>query len=282
MVTRRQAVQRVLAVTAGFAVARAIGGVPTAAPAYAQGAVTLEWFGWSHFRLTSPNGKIIHLNPFLTNPDSTIGLDDLSQVDLILPSDGHGDELGQTPEIAMKTGAKVFAPFELGTYLMGPAKGVPQAQVVRGGPGDRLVMDGITVRMVAAQHGSGLAPGADGVPGYSGPAVGFYVTFENGYTVYFTGAAPATQDQALWAAAYKPDLMIFHMSAAHDPIDVATSIRLTSTDNPNLKMLFPHHHRVQVPAGGTTVDDVQSALSTMGISTPITNQVRSQVYPLTK
>src|SRR4051794_11367658 len=118
--------------------------MPAATPASTQeGAVTLEWFGWSHFRLTSPNGKVILLNPFLTNPDSTISLDDLSKVDLILPADGHGDETGQTPEIALKTGAKIFAPFELGTYLMGPAKKVPAEQVVRAGPGSRMVMDGI-------------------------------------------------------------------------------------------------------------------------------------------
>jgi len=283
MVTRRQAVQGVLAMTAGFAVARAIGGVPTATPAYAEGDVTLEWFGWSHFRLTSPTGKVILLNPFLTNPDSTISLDDVNKVDLILPADGHADDQGQTAEIAIKTGARVFAPFELGTWLQGPAKGVPSAQVVRAGPGARMVMDGITIRMVESIHGSGLSTmDPSGAPGYGAPAVGFYITFENGYTIYFTGSSAATQDQAMWAAAYKPDAMIFHMDAPHDPIDVANSIRLTSTDNPNLKMLFPHHHRVQVPAGGTTVDDVQSALSTMGISTPITNQVRSQVYTLTK
>ena len=282
MVTRRQAVQRVLAVTAAFAAAQAIGSVPTATPAYAQGAVTLEWFGWSHFRLTSPNGKIIHLNPFLTNPDSTISLDDISTVDLILTADGHPDEVGQAPEIAMKTGAKIFAPFELAAYLQGPAKGVPAAQLVRGNPGARLVMDGITIRMVASVHGSGFGTNADGALNYGGPAAGFYITFENGYTIYFTGSSAATQDQAMWAATYKPDAMIFHMDASHDPIDVANAIRLTSTDNPNLKMLFPHHHRVQVPAGGTTVGDVQGALATMGINTPITEQVRSQVYTLTK
>ena len=257
--------------------------VPAPVPASAQsGDVTLEWFGWSAFRLTSPTGKVVILNPFLTNPDSTMSLDDLSKVDLILPADGHGDETGQTPELAIKTGAKVFAPFELGSYLMGPAKGVPAAQVVRASPGARLVMDGITIRMVTSEHGSGIGMNADGAANYGGPAVGFYITFENGYTVYFTGSSAATMDQAMWAASYKPDLMIFHMDAPHDPIDVANSIRLTATDNPNLKMLMPHHHRVQVPAGGTTVADVQSELTKMGITIPITEQVRSQVYTLTK
>jgi len=279
----QRALTAVSVLGAALAAVLMIAVMPAATPTSAQaGVVTLEWFGWSHFRLTSPNGKVILLNPFLTNPDSTMSLDDLTNVQLILPADGHGDETGQTPEIALKTGAKIFAPFELGTYLMGPAKKVPAEQVVRGGPGARLVMDGITVRMVESVHGSGMAAGPEGAALYGGPAAGFYITFENGYTIYFTGSSAATQNQAMWAAAYKPDAMIFHMDAAHDPIDVANSIRLTGTDNPNLKMLFPHHNRVQVPAGGTTVADVQSALGTMNISTPITETVRSQVYTLTK
>jgi L-ascorbate metabolism protein UlaG (beta-lactamase superfamily) len=281
MDTPRRAGLRALAIVAALAAVLMVASMPSATPAHAQGAVTLEWFGWSVFRLTSVNGKVILINPFLTNPDSTMSLDDLSVVDLILPADGHPDETGQTVGIAQKTGARVFAPFELGTWITN--QGVPQPQVVRAGPGARLVMDGITVRMVESVHGSGLpVPDGSQSHGYGGPAVGFYITFENGYTIYFTGSSAATQNQAMWAASYKPDAMIFHMDAGHDPIDVANSIRLTGTDNPNLKMLFPHHNRVQVPAGGTTISEVQGALASMGISTPIMETVRSQVYQLAK
>jgi L-ascorbate metabolism protein UlaG (beta-lactamase superfamily) len=282
MRTPRRAGPRVLALMAALAAVLAIATVPSSTSALAQGgAVNLEWFGWSHFRLTSTNGKVILLNPFLTNPDSTMSLDDLSVADLILPADGHGDELGQTFEIAQKTNARVLTPFELGTHLM--ARGLPMTQVVRSNPGQRFVMDGITVRLVNSVHGSGL-PIQDGANshGYSGPAVGFYISFENGWTVYFTGSSAATQDQAIWGANYKPDAMIFHMNAASDPVDVATAIRLTMTDNPNLKTLIPHHHRVQVPAGGTTIAEVQAALGTMGITTQITEPVRSEVYTFTK
>ncbi len=282
MKTPRRAGLRALAIVAALAAVLVVASVPSATPALAQGgAVTLEWFGWSHFRLTSVNGKVILLNPWLTNPDTTMSLDDLSNVDLILPADGHGDELGSTVEIAQKTGARAFVPFELGTHLM--ARGVPAAQVIRSNPGQRMVMDGITVRMVNSVHGSGLAL-QDGAmsQGYSGPAAGFYVTFENGWTVYFTGSSAATQDQAIWGANYKPDAMIFHMNAATDPVDVATAIKLTMTDNPNLKTLIPHHHRLQIPAGGTTIADVQAALGTMGITTPITDPERSRVYSFTK
>ena len=282
MDTPRRAGLRALAVMVALAAVLAVAIVPSATPAHAQGTVTLEWFGWSHFRLTSVNGKVILLNPFLTNPDSTMSLDDLSSVDLILAADGHGDETGQTFEIAQKTNARVLVPFELGTHFM--ARGLPMTQVVRSNPGQMLKMDGITIRLVNSVHGSGLAVPDGGVSaGYSGPAVGFYITFENGWTVYFNGSSAATQDQALWAANYKPDAMIFHMNAATDPVDVATGIRLTATDNPNLKTLIPHHHRVQVAAGGTTIADVQGAMSRVGApAIQITEPVRSEVYTFTK
>ena len=76
-----------------------------------EGAPTLEWFGWSNFRLTAPNGKVIFINPFINgNPDAAISVDDIQKADLILAADGHVDEIGSTMDIAQKTGAMVIAP----------------------------------------------------------------------------------------------------------------------------------------------------------------------------
>jgi len=252
-------------------------------PSVAQeGAVTLEWFGWSHFRLTSPTGKVILTNPFTTNPDTTISVDDLTNVDLILVADAHGDELGQAIPIAQKTGAKVAAAGGgLNTWMI--EQGLPQEQIVFrfGTPGSMYRLGDIKVDLVASVHGSEIGKPSATAP-YGGLAGGFVVRFENGYTVYFQGSSAATSDMALWADMYKPDLAIFHMSADHDPMDVAMSLKLMSTNNPNLKMAMPHHHRVQPAPGATTVADVQAAMAQLGVSVPITEEVRSEVYTLTK
>jgi L-ascorbate metabolism protein UlaG (beta-lactamase superfamily) len=276
-----------LAVVAAAVAALALVGPAPLAPtptARAQdNTVKVEWLGWSHFRFTSPTGKVILTNPFIVgNPDAAVSLDDITQADLILVPNAHGDEVGQTVAIAQKTGARTFQPFELGTFFM--SQGLPATQVVRSNPGNRLLWEGITVRMVNSVHGSGSGTGTntETVPSYGGPAAGFYITFENGWTVYFTGSSAATQDQALWASMYKPDAMIFHMGTGTEPMDVAMAIRLTMTDNPNLRTLMPHHHRISPPPGATTVEDVQAALSAMGIGIPITNQERSRVYEFTK
>src|SRR6266542_4432543 len=101
------------------------------------GTVKMEWLGWSHFRFTSPGGKVVLTNPFIEgNPDAAVSVDDITQADLIVLADGHRDEVGSAVAIAQKTGAKLFQPFELGSWLI--EQGVPMGQVQRSSPGARL------------------------------------------------------------------------------------------------------------------------------------------------
>ena len=270
----------ILGVVAALTAAGLLGAMSRAQPAMASGQageVTVEWVGWSFYRLTSPTGKVILLNPWVQgNPDAAVTLDDITHADLILASQGHPDDMGNTVEIAQRTGARVFVPFELGTWMIG--QGVPMAQVTRSGQGGRLRLDGITVRMVNAIHGNSLPS----EPGYGGLSAGFVITFENGWTLYFDGNSAATQDMALWAELYKPDAFIFNMNPGREPLDIAMSVLLMTTRNPNLSMLLPHHHRVTPPPGATTVAEVQAALGDMGLSIAITDPVRSQVYRFSK
>ena len=212
-----------------------------------------------------------------------MSVDDINTVDLILVADAHNDELGQTIDIAKKTGAMTFA---AGGGLNGwmLEQGLPMAQIAQrfAQPGNAYRMGDIRVVMLNAIHGSEIGQPTAMNP-YGGTAASYIVTFEDGYTVYFQGSSAATADMALWAEMYKPHAMIFHMSGTHDVTDVAMSIRLMGTNNPNLKMLLPHHHRVQVPAGQTGFAEVQGAMAELGApAIQITETVRSQVYQLTK
>jgi L-ascorbate metabolism protein UlaG (beta-lactamase superfamily) len=245
----------------------------------------VEWITWSFFRFTTPGGKVILTNPFITgNPDAAAGipLEEVGKADLILFTDAHRDELGDTVEIAKKTGARVVTPaFEAGSLLI--AWGVPEAQVMRRNPGGRFVWDGITIRVVGAVHGSGgRDPTGDYKPVYGGVAAGFVVTFENGYTVYFTGSSAATQDMALWAEAYKPDAMIFLMAPNSEPLDTGMAVKLVAGKSPNLKMLLPHHHRVTPPPGALTTAEMRKTLDSMGVNIPITMLSPKQSIELKK
>lgn len=264
----------------------AAAGAAFAPGALAQsGTLKVEWITWSFFRFTTPGGKVLLTNPFITgNPDAAAGikLEDVGKADLILFTDAHRDELGDTVEIAKKTGARVVTPaFEAGSLLI--AWGVPEAQVMRRNPGGRFAWEGITIRVVGAVHGSGgRDPTGDYKPVYGGVAAGFVITFENGYTVYFTGSSAATQDMALWAEAYKPDAMIFLMAPNSEPLDAGMAVKLVAGKSPNLKMLLPHHHRVTPPPGALSAAEMRKALDSMGVSLPITMLAPKQSIELKK
>jgi L-ascorbate metabolism protein UlaG (beta-lactamase superfamily) len=242
-----------------------------AAPAAQEtpGQVSVEWLGWSHFRFTSPTGKVVLTNPFTANPDSPIKAEDVTKADVIVVADGHGDEVGSTVQIAQQTGATVLAPGGVNSWLV--EQGVPMAQVPRRffQPGDRIQVQGITIRSVESVHGSELTPPTQAVP-YGGVAAGYFITFENGFTVYFSGSSAATAEQAIWAQLYKPDMAILHMGADHEPLDFAYQVKQMQTENPNLKTVIPHHNRVSPPEGQTTLDQVQSAIDGMGLGMKVT------------
>jgi L-ascorbate metabolism protein UlaG (beta-lactamase superfamily) len=128
----------------------------------------MEWFGWSFFRFTSPNGKVILTNPFITgNPDASVKVEDIAKADLILVTDAHRDEVGDAVAIAKGTGASIVTPsFEFGTVLA--AWGVPATQIMRRNPGGRFTWEGITIRVVGAVHGSAATDPSSKFPSTAG------------------------------------------------------------------------------------------------------------------
>ncbi|MGH2532337.1 MAG: metal-dependent hydrolase [Thermomicrobiales bacterium] len=138
---------------------------------------TITYLGHSAF-LVEADGKSVLVDPFLTgNPTAARSADDLNP-NTILLTHAHGDHVGDTIEIAKRTGATVIATFELGTWL--GKQGVENA--VGGNHGGTIAFDGGTTKFVPAWHTSSygdtfLAPGV--------PA-GHVVRF-GGHTIYFAG-----------------------------------------------------------------------------------------------
>src|ERR1700736_3118763 len=120
-------------------------------------ATQLTWYGQSGYRVTTPEGKTFLIDPWLTNPMFDKGKDELaalSDVDLILLTHGHGDHVGDSVQIAKKTGAKLVANFDLSAAVVS-VLGYPRDQVgadTTGHIGGQLtLLDGeLTVSVVAA------------------------------------------------------------------------------------------------------------------------------------
>jgi L-ascorbate metabolism protein UlaG (beta-lactamase superfamily) len=241
-----------------------------------QKPVTLEYFSWSIFRLTAPSGEVILTNPFVANPDSPVKVADFPKVDAIVVADGHRDEVGSTDEIALATGAKIITSFEMFNVWFEPRK-VPLEQVLRSGPGDTNKIGSVKIRNVTSVHGSGTAEKTDG-----GQAMGFFITFDNGLTVYFAGSTDTTLDMTLWGKQFKPDVAILCLSNGREPQDLVEQARLLRTDNLNLKTVIPHHWRLQPPPGAHTPEDVAAAFKTSGMPVTVIKPEFKKVYELTK
>lgn len=204
----------------------------------AGGKVKVEWLGHEFYRITSPNGIVVLTSPWLGNPDGPVALADLTRTDFLLVPNAHNDDMGNPIEIAAQSGATVITPGPLGRWLV--SNGLKQEQFRRAGIGDQFTLKGITFKIAPSGHDNTLPTGADG-----GPSAAYFITFENGFTVFFNGHSTLLGDLPLYASLYKPDLAI--LGLAGDPPEFAQVARLLTTDNPKLKRVIPSHMRPDAP-----------------------------------
>jgi L-ascorbate metabolism protein UlaG (beta-lactamase superfamily) len=216
-----------------LALALVLPGVPMAQQ---SGKLEVLWLGQATFKLTSPGGKVIVLDPFLVNnpktPAEYKNLDKLGKVDVILVTHGHGDHVGDVKELAAKTGAKVFGPAGLIATLI-DLGWVSAEQGVRFGKSGKVQPLGpqITITQVRAEHSSEVTVTDPATkkstthPG--GEPAGFIIEFENGFKVYHMGDTGLFGDMKLIADYYKPDLVLMPIGGhfVMDPKDAAHATR---------------------------------------------------------
>lgn len=178
------------------------------------GNTQLLWYGQSAFKLTTPTGKVLLIDPWLENPlnpNGTADLAKLKQVDLILVTHGHFDHLGNAVAIAKKTNAKLVSTFDLGQAMVA-SSGYPKELVIfetQGNFGGELtLLNGeVKVAFIPAVHSSSVA--SDGSPAtFAGNPGGFLVSVKNGPVIYHTGDTDLFTDMSLIPKFRKVSLML--------------------------------------------------------------------------
>lgn len=132
-------------------------------------ALKVSWLSHSCFLIEAGPTKIL-IDPFVTdNPLSPVKADEV-EADFILVSHGHGDHVGDTIEIAKRTGATVVSNFEIQNWFVG--QGVENAHPMHIGGG--FDFDWGRVKLTIAHHGSALPDGS-----YGGNPCGFLLTIQD-------------------------------------------------------------------------------------------------------
>ena len=232
----------------------------------------LTWYGQSGFKIVTPSGKLLLIDPWLTNPVFAKGKDELAalkEVDLILLSHGHSDHVGNAVEIGKKTGAKLVANFDLSAVVTS-VLGYPSKQAdtdTTGHIGGQLtLLDGdLTVGFVPAWHGSSVQKDENSPPIDAGPPTGLVLCLRNGPTIYHTGDTGFFSDIARVSDYNKIDVMLVcigdHFTMG--PIRAADAVKLVRP-----KTVIPMHYGT-FPALTGTPEAFAEEFKKRGINTQL-------------
>jgi L-ascorbate metabolism protein UlaG (beta-lactamase superfamily) len=161
----------------------------------------VTWLGHAAFRVDSPGGKRIYIDPWLDNPSCPDAEKSPERVDILVLTHGHGDHANGAPELIKQFSPEVATQVEVQNWLTG--QGVESLQIPGLNKGGTRDIDGISFTMTDARHSSSSDEGQ-----YTGESCGFVIGFENGTKVYIAGDTCVFGDMQLIARIYEPDVAI--------------------------------------------------------------------------
>lgn len=227
--------------------------------------VEVQWLGQATTRITTPGGKVIVIDPWLTNnpktPEAYKKLDALGKVDLILVTHGHADHFGDVAALARLTGAPVYGPAGLIQSAVTLNILTPE-QATRFGKGGTVMPIGAHIRITAmhADHSSELlwrnpASGKDETH-VGGEPQGYIIEVENGFRIYHMGDTGLFGDMQLIGQYYHPDLVLIPIGGhfTMDPKAAAYAIRNFLKP----KFAIPIHYGTTPQLKGTPEEFIQA------------------------
>jgi L-ascorbate metabolism protein UlaG (beta-lactamase superfamily) len=185
----------------------------------------IKWYGHAAFSITTPNGKVLLIDPWLNNPsnpeakDGKDPLNAITKVDYILLTHGHRDHVGDAVAIARKTGAALISNPELAGNLVKladfPSKQA-ETDAIMGIGGEISIADGeVTIAMTPAIHSSSVfnpkAGAGEPERAYGGNPAGFVIIIKNGPTIYHSGDTAYFRDMETIGENYSIDVALLNI-----------------------------------------------------------------------
>jgi L-ascorbate metabolism protein UlaG (beta-lactamase superfamily) len=189
---------------------------------------SITWLGHAAFRVDTPGGKRIYVDPWLENPMCPEGEKEPERVDLIALTHGHDDHVGQTVELAQKFGCPVVAIVELRGWLAGQGVGEEMTEAMN--KGGTVEKQGVKITLTDAKHSSSTFE--DGRFVYLGEPAGIILEVENGTRIYFAGDTCVFGDMQLIGRLYEPTVAVIPIGDHYTmgPKEAAVALELLGVD----------------------------------------------------
>ena len=217
----------------------------------------VTWLGHAAFRIDSPGGKRIYVDPWLGNPKCPEGEQDPERIDIIVVTHGHGDHVGDSVELIGKFSPELVTQVEVQSWLT--RKGVEGLEVPGINKGGTREIDGISFTMTDARHSSSSEEGD-----YLGESCGVVIGFENGTKVYVAGDTCVFGDMQLIARIYEPDVAILPIGDhfTMGPMEASVALELLAVDK-----CIPSHYGT-FPLLRGTPEELQRLSPNVNVLTP--------------
>jgi L-ascorbate metabolism protein UlaG (beta-lactamase superfamily) len=180
----------------------------------------IKWLGHAGFQITSEKGKVIIVDPWLTdNPLATCRAEDIPEADVVLVTHDHFDHIADAASIVKATGATLVGMPETVSRLKEEEK-VPDSQIVYGmgmNIGGSATFEDISITMTQAFHSSQTASPA-----------GYIIRLEDGFTLYHAGDTGIFSSMKLLGELFPINLAMVPIGGVFtmDPSQAASAAKL--------------------------------------------------------
>jgi L-ascorbate metabolism protein UlaG (beta-lactamase superfamily) len=163
--------------------------------------IRLTWLGHSTFRIETPSGQTIYVDPWIAgNPMCPEKDQEVKKADLLLCTHGHFDHIADAVELAKQHNPVIVGIYELCHWL--EKKGAKRTEPMNKG-GTQTVGD-VKITMVHADHSCGILDGDEII--YGGEAAGYVLEFSNGLKLYHAGDTNVFGDMHIIRELYAPEI----------------------------------------------------------------------------